>query len=169
MLPVFVTLGSNMNPERNITWAAGLLKDTAIVEAMSRVYRSVPLGRDGQPLQQDVYLNAAVLISVPADLPPDVFKYRVLRPIEDSMGRVRTSDKFAPRPIDLDIALYSDLVTDAPLVLPDPEILTRAHVALPLADLAPHFEHPVVRETLAVIAARFQDTPGIERAAVRLD
>ncbi len=47
------------------------------------------------------------------------------------------------------------------LLFPDPEILTRAHVALPLADLDPAFVHPLAGETLGEIAARFAGTPGV--------
>ncbi len=65
-------------------------------------------------------------------------------------------DKFAPRPLDLDIALFGDRVINDPrLTVPDPDILTRAHVALPLADLAPEWVHPSTGQTLAQIAARF--------------
>lgn len=171
MIPVFITLGSNLSPERNLPWAAGLLDDQAGVKAASSVYRSTPLGPDGEPLDQPAYLNAAVLVEVREDVPPDVFRYRVLRAIEASMGRERGADRYAARPIDLDIALYGSLILDdaeTGLVLPDPEIYTRAHVALPLADLAPEFPHPVTGERLGEIAARFVGAAGIERVALEL-
>ena len=164
LIPVFITLGSNLDPARNLRWAAGLLADQAGVERASRVYESIPLGPDGAPLDQPAYLNAAVLVRVRADVPPDVFKFRVLRAIEASLGRQRTADKYAARPIDLDIALYGDIVledSEHNLTLPDPEILTRAHVALPLADLDAGFVHPVNGETLGAIAARFAGAAGI--------
>ncbi len=164
LIPVFVTLGSNLDPAHHLRWAAGLLADQAGVERASHVYESTPLGPDGAPLDQPAYLNAAVLVRVRADVPPDVFKFRVLRAIEASMGRQRTADKYAPRPIDLDIALYGSAVLDDPargLTLPDPEILTRAHVALPLADLDAGFVHPATGETLGEIAARFAGAAGI--------
>ncbi len=171
LIPVFITLGSNLDPERNLPWAAGLLHDQAGGVHASRVYRSTPLGPDGEALDQPDYLNAAVLVKLRDDVPPDEFKYRVLRAIEASMGRVRSPDKYAARPIDLDLALYGDRVIDDPahgLTLPDPQILTRAHVALPLRDLAPDFVHPVSGETLADIAARFVDAPGIAVDAIAL-
>ena len=164
LIPVFITLGSNLDPERNLPWAAGLLHDQAGVARASRVYRSTALGPDGESLDQPDYLNAAVLVNLRDNVSPDEFKYRVLRAIETSMGRVRSADKYVARPIDLDLALYGDLVLDDlahGLTLPDPQILTRAHVALPLADLAPDFVHPISGETLAAIAARFAGAPGI--------
>ncbi len=163
-VPVFVTLGSNIDPQRNLHRAVGLLAEQTQVRRISHVYRSIALGPHGEPLDQPDYLNAAVLIDLPDGVAADQLKFRVLRPIEASLGRVRSADKFAPRPIDLDIALFGDLV-DAALGIPDPDILTCAHIALPLADLDAHFVHPVSGETLAQIAARFVGTAGI----VRLD
>jgi len=171
MIPVFITLGSNLSPEHNLPWAVGLLDDQVGVKAVSRVYRSLPLGPAGEQLDQPEYLNAAVLVEVPGDVPPDLFRFRVLRAIENSMGRIRTADRYAPRPIDLDLALYGDTVLEdeeTGLYLPDPEILTRAHIALPLADLAPGYRHPVTGQTLREIAAQFEGVPGIELAALSL-
>jgi 2-amino-4-hydroxy-6-hydroxymethyldihydropteridine diphosphokinase len=166
MRPVFITLGSNLDPAHNLPWAVGLLADQVELVRTSHVYESTPLGPSGEPLDQPRYLNAAVLVHLPETVPPDVFKYRVLRPVEAGMGRVRTADKFAARPIDLDIALFGSLVLSDPargITLPDPDILTRAHVALPLADLDPDFVHPTTGEPLAAIARRLSNAPGIAR------
>ncbi len=83
----------------------------------------------------------------------------VLRDIEASLGRVRTADKFAPRPIDLDIALFGQLVVDLEgSPIPDPDLAPLPHVALPLADIAPEWILPATGETLAQIAARLAIT-----------
>ncbi len=171
MIPVFITLGSNLSPEHNLLRAAGLLHAQLGVERASHVYESVPLGPEGEPLRQPPFLNAAILCRVHKDVPPDVLKFRVLRAIEASMGRMRSADKYAPRPIDLDIALYGDAVIDDPaqgIRLPDPEIIRRAYIALPLADLDPGYIHPEIGQTLAEIAARFAGAPGIRRIGLRL-
>jgi 2-amino-4-hydroxy-6-hydroxymethyldihydropteridine diphosphokinase len=160
-IPVFINLGSNIDPERNLPQAIHLLRQALAVQRVSRVYRSLPLGADGRVLEQETYLNAAVLAAVEPSVTPGALKLRVLRPIEASLGRSRTSDRYAPRPVDLDLALFGDLV-DSGLGIPDPEIHTRAHVALPLADLAPGFAHPITGETLAAIAAQFSHAPGIQ-------
>lgn len=166
-VPVFITPGSNINAWRNLYRAVGLLAEQTQMRRISHVYRSVALGPQGEALDQPDYLNAAVLVELPPEVAADQFTFRVLRPIEASLGRLRSADKFAPRPIDLDLALFGDLV-DAALGIPDPDILTRAHVALPLADLDPHFVHPISGETLAQIAARFVGAAGIVRTEVSL-
>ena len=161
--PVFITLGSNIDPENNMRRAINRLHSLLDVRGVSRIYETPPVNAEGaiNP-DQDVFLNAAVLVD--CAIPVVRLKYDVLRPLEAALGRVRGLDKFLPRPIDLDVALYGYLVLQGagfPVTVPDPDILKRAHVALPLADLAPDFMHPVTRETLAAIAARFATTPDI--------
>ena len=86
---------------------------------------------------------------------------QLLRQIEAELGRVRSPDKFAPRPIDLDLAFYGDTVQTASAgdgqQLPDPDVLRFAHVAMPLAAVAPDWVHPLTGTTLASIAATFTD------------
>lgn len=164
---VFLALGSNVEPEENLPRAVERLARRLRVKAVSRVYETAPVGgAAGAP----AFWNAAVLVET--GLAPRALKHDVLRPLEASLGRVRGGDRNAPRPIDLDIALFDQLILDDPvhhLTIPDPEVLTRAHVALPLADLSPETRHPVTGETLGEIAARFTDAPGIEvREEIRL-
>lgn len=157
--PILITLGSNVEPETNLPRALRLLGEHVRVVGVSRVYESAPVGADGNVNpDQPVFLNAAAEIET--DLEPLPLKYDVLRAIEMEMGRVRSEDKFAPRPIDLDIALYGDLLLqldteETRLNLPDPNTLERAHIALPLADLAPDLMHPTSGQTLAAIAEAF--------------
>jgi len=147
--PVYVSIGSNIDAEHNMPRAVGLLAARCRVEAVSPVYESKPV--DGSP--QPCYLDAVVRAST--TLAPRVFRERVLRPIEAEMGRVRSGDRFAPRTIDLDLLLYGDRVQmDGDLIVPAEEISQYAHVAVPLADLAPALWHPERDETMSSIAAR---------------
>jgi len=169
--PALITLGSNIAPEVNLPRAVAMLRQNhhLVVRAVSRVYESAPINAAGavNPDQAAV-LNAAAWIDTDY-YGPLALKFVILRFIELCLGRERGPDKYAPRPIDLDLALYGDRVQSGPVTLPDPDILTRAHVALPLADVAPEWVHPVTGERLAAIAARFADTPGIVvRESVRL-
>jgi 2-amino-4-hydroxy-6-hydroxymethyldihydropteridine diphosphokinase len=159
--PAFITLGSNIDPHQNLRRAVQMIGQKFPIQAVSRVYETAPIDATGRvDARQAAFLNAAVLITT--DKPPAEIKFKILRFLETMLWRVRTADKFAPRTIDLDIALYGDRVIEsAGLTLPDPDILTRAHVALPLADLAPDFRHPVTGQTLAAIAASFETASGI--------
>ena len=116
--------------------------------AVSRVYQSAAAGPAGQP----DFVNAAVLLET--NLAPEALRAR-FRQIEAEMGRQRVDDKYAPRPIDLDLVLYNDVVIDtAESRLPDPDLLTRPYLAATVAELDPAAVHPITHETLGEIAAR---------------
>jgi 2-amino-4-hydroxy-6-hydroxymethyldihydropteridine diphosphokinase len=153
-----ISLGSNIQPAVFLPRAVQEIGKRFPVTGVSRVYLAEPVGAPDAP----TFLNAAVAFRT--DLAPLSLKFDYLRPIETLLGRVRGSDLNAPRTIDLDIALMGDLVIHAPsdgIEIPDPDILTCAHVALPLADLARDITHPVSGETLGAIAARFADRTGV--------
>ncbi len=147
----FVALGSNIDPERNLGATMALFReqDQVTVTRISPVYETVPVGSVGQAK----FLNAAVLLTTP--LSARDLKDNVLSGMEHMLGRVRTSDKNAPRTIDLDIVLFNYDVFEIGLRhVPDPDLLRYAHVAVPVADLAPYYVHPETGETLAEIAAQ---------------
>ena len=145
--PVYIALGANLDPERNLRLAVEHLTRHFHVETVSPVYESPPVDGSDQPC----YLNA-VARAVTA-LPPREMKEGVLRAIEAELGRVRTGDPFAPRTIDLDLILYGDRVQSSGEVRVPAEGITRyAHVAVPMADLAPTLRHPERDETMASIA-----------------
>jgi 2-amino-4-hydroxy-6-hydroxymethyldihydropteridine diphosphokinase len=142
----FVSLGSNIQAERNLPEAVRLLVGHCHVLAASPVYESRPVGTE----EQANFLNAAVLVET--SLQPAVFKAHVLCQIEETLGRVRTADKNAARTIDLDISLFNEEVLElGDRRIPDPEILLYPHIARPLADLAPDYVHPETAASLAEI------------------
>jgi 2-amino-4-hydroxy-6-hydroxymethyldihydropteridine diphosphokinase len=157
---VYVSLGSNIAPEQHLTAAVGLLREKCTVLAVSSRYRTAPQGYTDQA----DFLNMAVQLTTPRA--PAEFKHTVLDAIERQLKRVRDpANKNAPRSIDLDISLWGDAVLDygeKPWHVPDKDIQRFAHVAVPLAELAPNYVHPETGETLAQIAARL-DTSGIQR------
>jgi dihydroneopterin aldolase/2-amino-4-hydroxy-6-hydroxymethyldihydropteridine diphosphokinase len=99
-------------------------------------------------------LNAAVLLEV--DIAPEELRTE-LHKIETDLGRVRTRDKYAPRIIDLDLSLFGDRVlSGSDYQIPDPELTRLAHLAIPLAELAPEYRHPSLDGTLRQIADRLR-------------
>lgn len=160
---VFISLGSNIEPEKNLAQAVRLLRSKCKVIAVSSVYRTAPQGFSEQP----DFLNMAVQIIT--SLRPETLKSDVLAWIEHELGRKRDPlNKNAPRTIDLDISLWGNAVFEygaKPWRVPDPDILRFAHVAIPLAELAPDLVHPTEGVTLADIAARL-DGGGIERIEI---
>jgi dihydroneopterin aldolase/2-amino-4-hydroxy-6-hydroxymethyldihydropteridine diphosphokinase len=132
MARAFIGIGSNIEPAENVRAAIRSLARQTCLVGISMVYLSDALGRPDQP----PYYNCVVEIETEA--PPAEIKYGLLRDIENKLGRKRTEDKYAPRTIDLDLIVYGDLTLDAEgIKLPDPEILERPFLAIPLFELAP--------------------------------
>lgn len=156
---VYLSLGSNIDPQANLCRALDLLRRKCTVKAVSSAYRTAPQGF----VEQADFLNLAV--GLETDVDPITLKQTVLDWIEHELGRVRDpNNKNAPRTIDLDIALWDDTVLeygDKPWRIPEPDILRFAHVAVPLAEIAPDYIHPTEGVPLAEIAARF-DSSGFE-------
>lgn len=158
--PAVIALGSNIEPAVNLPQALDKLRQRLEVTAVSHVYETAPVGAEGVP----TFLNAA--IRAQTGLSPGELKWRVLRPIEAEMGRARGEDRNAPRTVDLDLVLLGAEVVSDPgrgIELPDPELLTRAHLALPVADVAGELPHPRTGEPLMEIARRFRGEPGVRR------
>ena len=132
MARAFIGIGSNIDPAENVQAAIRSLAQKTHLVGISMVYCTDALGRPEQP----PYYNCVVEIETEA-LPTEV-KHGILRTIENNLGRKRTEDKYAPRTIDLDLIVYGDLTIDAEgIKLPDPEILERPFLAIPLFELAP--------------------------------
>jgi 2-amino-4-hydroxy-6-hydroxymethyldihydropteridine diphosphokinase len=161
--PAWLLLGSNIRPEVNLVKAVDMLAGRFPLAAVSSVWQSPPADGSGQP----DYLNAAVLLRTA--LPPEDLIAKVIVPIESALGRERSADKFAPRTIDIDLALYGERAGRyAGGILPHPDILRYAHFALPLAEISPDTLHPVTGEPLRTIAARLQDGTVRRREKVKL-
>ena len=162
----YISLGSNIAPEENLAAAVKLLRQSCRVLAVSSAYITAPQGYTDQP---DFY-NMAV--KVETVLTPAEFKLQVLDRIEAQLKRVRDPhNKNAPRTIDLDLSLWGDLSLDygeRPWHVPDKDIVRFAHVAVPLAEIAPDFVHPETGDTLLQIAARL-GVSGFRRIALSLD
>jgi len=137
MARTFIGVGSNIDPKSNIRKALIRLAERVEIHALSTFYQSQPIGPPGQP----VFVNGVV--AADTDLPPLVVKRDVLRQVEAELGRVRTTDKYAPRVIDLDLLIYDDIVVAGEeLTLPDPEIPHRPCLAVSLGELAPELVLP---------------------------
>lgn len=143
---VHLSLGSNVNKERNYPAAIRLLAGLGQVEAVSPVYETEPVGMSpGTPS----FFNGAVRLVT--DLEPGELKAKLRSEVEAELGRVRDpSGKWISRPIDVDIALCRE--GDKFRLPPDPDILKYLHVARPLADLDPYLVVHGDGRTLADIA-----------------
>ncbi len=156
MARAFVGVGSNIAPEKNVQKAIRALSSKTRVRGISTVYLTEPEGDPEQPL----FYN--LVVEIETEMSPEELKHRILRKIEDDLGRVRTDDKYAPRPIDLDLILYDDIALQTKdLTLPSPEILSRPFLAFPLSELSSDLALPGTGLTLNQIL------PGLSQAKMK--
>lgn len=152
-----IELGSNMEPEHSIPLAVAALARLGEIVAVSHVYRTEPFGPPGQP----DYVNCAV--GLLTDMSAVELRH-ALRDVEHKLGRRRSSDKYAPRPIDLDLCMYGqDQMEVEGHSLPDPDILKRPYLAKTLAQVSPGSLHPSTGHSLAEIADQLGADAVIER------
>ncbi|MDF1820511.1 MAG: 2-amino-4-hydroxy-6-hydroxymethyldihydropteridine diphosphokinase [Alcanivoracaceae bacterium] len=143
---VFLSLGSNIDRERNIRSGLDALARAFGDLRISPVYESEAVGFDGES-----FLN---LVAVMETALPVGELAGILRDIEAQHGRVRGEKKFSSRTLDIDILTYGDRVGVIDGVeLPRDEILKHAFVLVPLSDLAPEAVHPVTGERYDALLA----------------
>ncbi len=148
MPDVYVALGSNVEPEHHLKLALGELEAAFGPLILSGVYRNAAVG-----FEADDFLNLVVGFSSTGSARAIVEQLDI---IESRCGRERGEARFAPRTLDLDLLLYGDdIVDDAELGLPRPEILEYSFVLKPLADIAGERRHPVNGQTFAELWAEF--------------
>ena len=144
MARVAVSIGSNLERERNVKEALVSLGKIFGELSRSPGYESAAYGFDGPP-----FYNLVVVVETSLDV-------RAVRgeiqAIENQQGRKMGENRSGSRSLDLDLLLYDDAVFhDQGLDIPRREIFEHAYVLKPLADLLPATPHPVTGESFADI------------------
>ena len=151
---VYLSLGSNIKPEINIPKALRKLEEKLTLAEVSAAWCTRAIGTKGPD-----FVNLAVHIFTIFE--ESILKEEILCGIERQMGRIRTEDKFAPRPIDIDIILFDNQLLDENLA-------SMSYLLLPFSELLPDFTPPTSVSTLKelsqnpdvlISAKRLQDFP----------
>ena len=102
---VFLGIGSNIDPYRNIERALDCLTKEHRLIRSSSLTVTAPVGFAAQP----DFVNGAALIDTDLDL--DRFT-GCLKDLEQRLGRVKTENRSGPRTIDLDVVIWNHTVVD---------------------------------------------------------
>ena len=145
------SLGSNMhNRKRLLMQAKNLLLSAPRTHFLdqSPIYETTPV--DVKPEYKDMaYLNSIVILG--SDLPLESWLSYIGK-IETNLGRERSEDRNAPRPIDIDIIYAGNQIVDGGrLVVPHPRWAERRFVVQPLCDVRPDMVLPEASQSVAEV------------------
>jgi 2-amino-4-hydroxy-6-hydroxymethyldihydropteridine diphosphokinase len=162
MAEALIALGGNVGDVRSTfdRAIAKLCSDDAVrLTARSSDYRTPPWG----VTEQAPFVNAVVAVAT--SLAPHDLLTRA-QECERALGRNRALERrWGPRNIDIDLLAYDDLVLiGRDLILPHPQMLERAFVLVPLAEVAPDRLIAGVKVTDALVRV---DAKGIEKLPPR--
>lgn len=153
----FIGSGSNLGKRDQQLLEARQWIDREVgrVIGESSVYQTSPWGGIDQP----DYLNQVWQIQT--NLNPFQLMATLLE-LEKRANRERTQ-RWGARTLDLDLLFYDDyrIRTDF-LTLPHPRIQDRNFVLVPLAEIAPDWRHPVLKQTVSYLAAHSPDEENVQ-------
>lgn len=141
MTRVYLSIGSNIDKEKNISSSVTALQEHFGSLLISNVYETQAVGFEG-----DDFHN--LVVGFDTDRTPKEIS-KILKQIEADHDRKRGKEQFESRTLDLDQLLYGDLVMQMDGVnVPHPDILRYNFVLKPLAELAGDVVHPEEEQTI---------------------
>lgn len=160
VVTALIGLGSNLGDRRgNLSRGLTSLREMKGLRLVcaSSLYETRPeevVGEHGD------FLNACALLET--RLSADELLEALLA-TELEFGRDRAMP-LAPRPLDLDLLLYGDLVLETPrLTLPHPRMHRRGFVLVPAAEIAGSLLHPRLKKPVEVLLAELGEVQGVVR------
>jgi 2-amino-4-hydroxy-6-hydroxymethyldihydropteridine diphosphokinase len=148
----YVLLGSNLgNKHLNLEQARSQISlQAGKITKQSAVYQTLAWGNTNQP----AFLNQ--VLEIETDLSPQMLLQKI-NEIEKGMGRQRRI-RWESRLIDIDILYFDDLVLETEiLTIPHPQIAFRRFTLVPLAEIAPDYMHPVLKQTNTILLKNCPD------------
>lgn len=143
---IYLGLGSNLGDrDAHLRSALARLAETVRITRVSAVWDTAPLLVEDQPRFHNIVVEGLTRLD------PVALLHEAKR-IERELGRV-PGPRYGPRPVDIDILLYDDLILETPeLTIPHPQLANRAFALAPLAEIAPRAWHPVLRREARELA-----------------
>ncbi len=148
MAIVYLSLGSNCGDRIGYVQQATSLLGAA--DGISIIRTSAFYETEPWNMNSDTWFVNAVLEIKTTLSPAELLKE--CQRIEQQLGRNRRTDstEYCDRTIDIDILFYNkDIISDEHLTIPHKYLHLRAFTLVPLLELIPNFEHPVLHKTIS--------------------
>ena len=152
---VAISLGSNQGDRaQNLRHGIAALGDMLDDVRCSSVFETDPMHLEEQPL----FLNACC-VGYTGQAPLELLSH--LKEVEVRAGRRPDGPRYGPRPLDMDLLLYGDIVLDTPeLTIPHRRLRERPFVLVPLSEIAPDWVVPATRGAPRVTVTRLAEATG---------
>lgn len=149
MTHVVLSVGSNIEREKNTQFALRSLVDKYRAVNISPLYETSAVGFDGPP-----FYNLIVGLKTEQSLPAII---DWLHQVESQAGRVRQPKSCDNRILDIDVVLYGNQsYHDSGYNVPRDAIEKYAYVLKPLVDIYPELIHPLLDIPIRQIWQRFE-------------
>ena len=158
MNTAYLLIGGNLgNRKENFLKAISFInEECGTLTRSSSIYETDAWGNTDQPS----FLNQVLSIETP--LNAKQLMRKILK-IEKIMGRVR-KEKMGPRVIDIDILFFENEIHDLRfLKIPHPEIQNRRFVLVPLGEIDPGLQHPVLKKSIAQLLEECPDNLEVKK------
>lgn len=147
---VYVSVGSNLNPQENLTLAYEQISSLFKVRRSSSIYRTKNV-KAGEKTAD--FLNQVIEIET-GDAFPKLVKQ--LKTIEQNLKRIPGNKREVS--LDLDVLTYDGHAFKyRTMIIPDPDIEKYRYIGEPLFEIAPDFRHPASGRSIQQILENSKD------------
>ena len=153
MIELYLLLGGNLGDKKQVFEETTRLLGEQVgkITRQSHIYETEPWGFESS----DLFWNQALELSVSISAEEVLDK---TQQIEQQLGRTRKANQYDSRIIDIDILFYGDQVISLEnLNIPHPRIQERKFVLVPLNEIAPDLQHPVLQKSIAQLLLECPD------------
>ena len=143
MSKVYFSIGSNKGNRSGLINEAIDKIDIIIGKVMlkSSIYDTKSWG-----FNSNNFYNICILVE--SELTPDLILNKILT-IEKDMGRLKKTDQYSDRFIDIDILFFDNMIINSKsLEIPHPRIQLRKFVLTPMLELTPDLIHPILKKSI---------------------